>query len=245
MWDWALMPLFPAWLPATSSVEAIEAKAWMGMNGAAGSCAVGRACCESWGFFSDRDHSLGCCMCPMSSAQHPGITTRAGQFWKSISYMSSPQFPSQRNKSIPESIRASFFFLLPPLASAFVFLYINTLKWKKKYVKKSVCQWHIDTVNAYSPLHLFSMSMLSIYLLDKYALINVTSNPRTHSINVKIGRRAWKQVRVWWEIFANLPSKLSNYVNEEFSKCQRCWRGWDLEGKKCKWWSRQPAGPQW
>lgn len=29
--------------------------------------------------------------------------------------------------------------------------------------------------------------------------------------------------------FANLPSKLSNYVNQEFSKCQRRWRGRDLE----------------
>lgn len=43
---------------------------------------------------------------------------------------------------------------------------------------------------------LYAMRIFSIYFLVKYALINVTSNPRTHSINVKIGRRAWKQVRM-------------------------------------------------
>jgi len=64
----------------------------------------------------------------------------------------------------------------------------------------------------------------------KYALINVTTNPWTQSINVKIAGRAWKQVRMGEKgDFLNLPSNLSNYVNQEFSKCQRCWRGRDLE----------------
>lgn len=39
-----------------------------------------------------------------------------------------------------------------------------------------------------------------------------------------MGRRGRKK----WEDLANLPSKLSNYVNQEFSKCQHRWRGRDL-----------------
>lgn len=45
----------------------------------------------------------------------------------------------------------------------------------------------------------------------------------------KSGQRGGKKRRRRGRDFANLPSKLSNYVNQEFSKCQRCWRGRDLE----------------
>lgn len=80
--------------------------------------------------------------------------------------------------------------------------------------------------NNSSAFNLFALIIFPIHLSVKYAPINVTSNPQTHSINVKIARRAWKQVRTAEKRdFVNLPSKLSNYVNQEFSKCQRRWRG--------------------
>lgn len=50
----------------------------MGMNGLLGRVMVGKARCERWGV-SDKDHSLRCCVCPMKSAQPPGITMRAEQ----------------------------------------------------------------------------------------------------------------------------------------------------------------------
>lgn len=74
-----------ALIPHTVSCYLLSGSYWdVGMNGyewGAWLCAVGRACCESCSF-SDRDHSLRCGVCPMNSAQHPGITMRAEQFWK-------------------------------------------------------------------------------------------------------------------------------------------------------------------
>lgn len=81
-----------------------------------------------------------------------------------------------------------------------------------------------NSVSSACVLH--ALRMCPVHLSLEYALINVTSNPWTHSINVRIARRAWKQVRTGERgDFVNLPSKLSNYVNQEFSKCQRRWRG--------------------
>lgn len=88
-----------------------------------------------------------------------------------------------------------------------------------------VCKLHTVNSNSFA-FNLYALRIFSIHLSVEYALINVTSNPLTHSINMKIARRAWKQVRMGERRdFVNLPSKLSNYVNQEFSKCQRCWRG--------------------
>lgn len=55
----------------------------------------------------------------------------------------------------------------------------------------------VHTVNT----DIFSLStgrifFCSLYLAVKYALINVTTNPWTPSINVKTAQLAWKQVRM-------------------------------------------------
>lgn len=59
----------PSWSPSTSSAKG------------PGLYALGRPVVRAGGF-SDRVHSLRCRVCPMKSAQHPGITMRAEQFWK-------------------------------------------------------------------------------------------------------------------------------------------------------------------
>lgn len=52
---------------------------WKLLNGCSPGLRVTRPVARA-GLFSDRNHSPRCCVCPMKSAQHPGITMRGEQF---------------------------------------------------------------------------------------------------------------------------------------------------------------------
>lgn len=169
----------------------------MSMNGALGWCCGKGACCESWGF-SDRDHSPRCCVCPMNSAEHPGITMRAEQFWKSINCWSSPYSLPHREITARQSrfVSLSLFFLMSISFNALCLFGYCFKSKTQSYKNHKIRSKTVHTVNTNSSsFNLHALRILSIRFQLNTALINVTSNPRTHSINAKIARRAWKQVR--------------------------------------------------